>query len=232
MAIAPSNTKISFKNPQTIDQCWINSRFSPMLDNYGESYPLYVDRFIISACSAVNRMCNRYFNKQQADEIFTNESLQAYFYTQITLKNKPIISVDKAWLNITGTFNEINLQYLMQATDQGTIKLLPDVAISSSIVTNQLYIGKTTDLWVKYTSGYVTDQADVDSNNQLIPADVALATAIIAEVMLERAMSTSTGGKSFKTQTYSETSFGFEEDPKFKQAKEMLKPYKLVRFVS
>ena len=230
MALDPGTIK-QFKDPVVISDCWIDSSYSPLLAQYAVTYASYINAFIIAACGRVNSYCNRYFNKQQVDQVYYNESLTSFSYKTFVLKNRPVVSIDNVWLNIAGTFNEINLDYLIQDVQTGYIKLLPSATISSALITTSELVQGTTDLWVRYTSGYInSDDTPANTYEQKIPEDVKLATAMIAETLLEDSLQTADSAE-FRTQTYSQKSFKSSENPKMNRAEEMLKKYKITTFV-
>lgn len=217
--LTPNNApKLNFYDPATVGDCWIAVSDFPNLMSYNSdpSKQPYLNNAIINACAFINKICNRKFNKQKAQEIFMNETLAFRDYKVYTLRNRPLISVSNVWLNITNTFSPIDLNFLQVLTEEGIIKILPTFSVYVQ-TTLPFYAYQTaSNLWVEYTSGY--DKADV-------PMPIKLATAMYVDYLYSR-FSLVGGVSNFSTQTYSQgniTKAG--EDPILVSINDLIEPY-------
>lgn len=216
----PGYTKVNWYDPKNITDCWIDYTTSPNIAKYHSDTTKspYLDNAIITACAAINRMCNRKFNIQQFDEIFTNETLAFRDFKIYVLKNRPLITVDNVWLNITNTFSAIDLTYLQVLTDEGIVKILPTFSVYVQTTLPFYAYSTASNLWIRYTSGYAI--ADV-------PFDVKLATAMWVDYYFSR-FNLVGGVTQFSTQTYSQTNVtGKGMDSILVSIDEMLTPYKI-----
>jgi hypothetical protein len=218
MATEPTGGTKEFANPSTIDDCWISETTTPKLAIYNTDYSAYFDAFAIAACSFVNEYCNRFFNQQQADEVFLNRLMGSRQYEQFVLRNRPLISVDNVWEQITDTFNVVNLDLMQFEKATGIVKLIGDVSTVSTILPDLVFGSTSGNIFIRYTSGYTT-----------VPSPVVMATAMYAETLFE-IDNTSSAIESFKTQTYSEKAGSLENHPKMNLIKKLLEPYVLDNF--
>ncbi len=226
--LAPTGTtKKDFADPTSITTCWIQSSMYPNLAKYAADATKspYLNTAIIAACAAINKMCNRKFNKQQADEIFPNETLMYRDYKTYSLKNRPIVTVDNCWVNVTNTFAPIDLNYLQLLTEEGIVKILPTFSVYVQTTLPWYAYQTASNLWIRYTSGYAVDYSGGHTTNE-VPEPVRLATSMYVDYWFSRFELTG-GVKSFSTQTYSQTSAGKGEDPILSAIEEILTPFKI-----
>lgn len=217
MATTPDGTYNTPKDPANYSECWITDN-----ETYGlakikantEKEP-YLQDYIVDACAEINRICKRKFNKQTIDKIFKNQDLLVSHYITLVLDNVPIESVTNAWLQTADNFTPINTDFFQIMFDEGVVKAMPKnfFLAYSSIPPN--LAPSSSNLWVRYVGGY--DIADV-------PRPVKRATALMVEYLFGFE-SLDVGLKSFRTQTYSETYSGTEDDPVLSKIKHMLKDY-------
>lgn len=231
MGLTPDGNKFDFSNPTTFDECWVDSSTSPQLAEFATDYPTYFDSYVISACAYVNKQCNRYFNQQQADQIYLNTSFQYSDYKTFVLRNRPLATVDNVWLQITDTFTEVSTNYIQIDTLAGVVKILPDVFTASSAIRFPLSTRNASNVWIRYTSGYEITKVDGAFTVNDVPEPIKLATAMYVSFLFEQGNMDSTA-KSFKTLNYSQTNAGGMESGKLMTINNILAPYKISSFVA
>lgn len=231
MSLTPDGHKYSPEHPQSIDTCWIQDNTFPNLAKY-KADPVkstYLNNTIMTACAMVDDMCNRYFLKQQTDEIFTDTILRQSKYNLFVLKNVPLITVDNVWIQVVSTFSEIGDTYLQVMPEEGIVKILPTFSTTAS-VPYPFYIDNTsTNVWIRYTSGYAVDYSGTKNAND-VPYDVRLATALLVDYIFA-SFDIPSGVDSFSTQTYSQKNSNSSNDAILSRAKDLLKGYKLSNVV-
>lgn len=217
--LTPDGTCYIWADPKTINDCWISSTDFPNLAKYASDATKspYLENAIIAACAAINKICNRKFNKQVIDDIYTNEVLAFRDYKVYALKNRPVVSVDKVWLNVTNTFALIDPTYFQLLPSEGVLKILPTFSVYVQTTLPFYAYSTASNLWIRYTSGY--EKTDV-------PQDVKLATAMYVDYYFSRFNLTG-GISSFGTQTYNQTNVTKpDSDPILVAINEILKTYK------
>lgn len=227
MAVAPEGTKLNFSSPASFGECWIDATTSPAMAALSAENEGYFEALAISACSWVNSYTQRYFNKQQADQIFINQDLPQLEYIVFQLQNRPLITVDKVFLNIAGTFTEFNLEYIQVDTQAGVLKLPPDLNNLVVAATEQYGTYRQSNIWVRFTSGYEIER-DIDGAfvTNDVPVEVQQATARYVQYLRDIDKRVS-GVGSFKTQTYSESAFTTNQrDARLDSIYDTLKKYK------
>ena len=216
---------INPSDPSDIITCWIQPTSYPNLVAYNND-PVkqpYLEFYIMQACAAVNRMCNRKFNLQQMDQIFLNEHLWVRDYKAYSLQNRPLISVDGVWIQVVDKWTQVVQQYFQVSPNEGIVKVLPVLNPYVQVTIPSYVWGASTNLWFRFTSGYHVDYSTGVAIND-VPAPVQMATAMYVDYLYN--MSNTAGGvSSFRTQTYSETRVGGEDDPLIKSIKMILQPY-------
>jgi hypothetical protein len=218
--LTPNNRARKVFIDPVLNDCWITNADYPNLANLVTEYgATAVNNLIVVACARINKMCNRYFNTQQADEIFINDASYYNGYYTYVLKNSPITTIDDIYLQVNESFGAIDLSYLQVFTAERTIKVLPNVITSLTtalFASAELSTGKL-NLWIRYTSGYA--KADVPSN-------VKYATALMVE-HLASGQSGNGDVVEFATQTYREKRAKSSESPLYSMIQDLIKPYKL-----
>jgi hypothetical protein len=219
--LTPTNRGFKgFKSPTTITECWIDSGDYPNLVAFASDpkYSPYLDKLIIQACSQINKLTNRWWNQQEADEIIIGDKifLQGGYSTYI-LKNGPVISVTDLYAQLIDSFSVLSSNYLQVMQDLRTIRVLPNLQLAS---TSPLPIltSSNTNVWIRYVSGYLKDD---------IPEDIKLATALYVTysiVGLKNMMNLT----EYSTQTYSQKNAVPTSSPVYQQILELIKPYRLM----
>lgn len=219
--LTPLNrTRLVLSDPAFYANCWIQDSDFPNLQSlvikYGNAF---VDNLIMQACGQVNRITNRWWNIQDADEIFINDKATYLTYETYILKNSPINSIADLYLEINDQFIPISTQFLQIFSAERTFKILPSVFQQQQSPQIFSLVNKTTalNLWIRYNSGYTPAN---------MPFDVKYATALLVSYYAS-ALNNLDGISSFKTQTYAQTFTKPSENPLLLQVKEMLKPYML-----
>jgi len=198
--------------------CWITIA-DPMLVSNSLT-DAQKQTLIVRACAMINRMCNRYFNKQEADEIFINDNGQIESYCTYVLANAPIVSITDIYLQLGDTFSVLDSTDNLQLfPDDGTIRLLPQpeslVGVQGVLAWQGEY--SRSNMWIRYTSGYET-----------VPTDVQLATAYMYNYLYAISQNP-IGIIEFKTQTTSEK-YGVERrnNPLLVAIDQLLTSYKKI----
>lgn len=217
--LTPNNrTQKFFKNPATIAECWIDSTYSPQLvalvSRYGQPY---VEKLIIRACARINKLCNRYFNNQEADEVFMRIKDNFYGYQTFVLQNAPINTITDVYVGYVDGFTLLDSTYFELSAAARIFKCIPLVSVISSLIgPANYYPSEAFNLWIRYTSGYTTSN---------VPEDVKGCTADLAVYM---ATAVNSGGlKNFSTLTYSQGNSTPDTDPLLMNIKEELAFYNL-----
>lgn len=215
MSLTPDGTKKDPINPALITDCWINSTSYPNLVSYSADTDksAYLNTFIITACGAINTLCNRYFNSQQIDQVEPSTTLSVNRYRDIVLDNKPLITVDKIWLQVVDTFAEVSKDYIQVLTREGIVRILPNFSIYTATSLPISEFDNSTCLWIRYTSGYT-----------VVPEEVKLATSLYVDYLFQ-SFDTTSGVDTFSTQTYSQKQSKVGDDTKLGAIKEILKSY-------
>lgn len=202
-------------DPTTLADCWVSSTTTPNMAKYAAdtTQSIYFEAFVIAACAGVNKICHRYFNQQQFDQIFPNDVLWVRDYKAYPLSNRPLISVDNVWLQIVNTWAPVASAYWQLLPQEGVIKILPTFNPYALVTLPSYFWPVTTNVWVRYTSGFTT-----------VPAPVVMATALYVDYLFSR--SNLIGGVSeAKTQTTDTTYAIGENDPVYAAITTLLKPY-------
>lgn len=221
----PGYTKKDPVDPTTIDECWIQSTMYPNLAKYAanSSQSTYLNTAIITACAAINQMCNRKFNQQQYDYIIPNEVLFMRDYKTYVLPNRPLVSVDNVWVEVVDTFALVTPQYFQIMTYEGVLKILPTFSTYVQTTLPNFALRPSSNLWIRFTSGYAVDYSGNNTTND-VPEPIRLATAMYVDYLYSR-FSLMGGVTEFKTQTYSQKNAKGNEDPILTAIQEILKPY-------
>lgn len=195
MALSPNNRgQVKFSGPTSFSECWLD------IDDPFLVSTSYTDAqkqtLVIRACNAINRRANAFFNKQEADEIFINDSAYYFGYQTYGLKNRPVNSITDLYLQVADSFVEISLDYIQEMDEAGVLKVLPVPQQQQSLQISLLKLREfdKLNLWVRYDSGY-------DPND--IPEDIVMATVLMYNYYTGIVTNPS-GATEFKTQTYSE----------------------------
>lgn len=221
MALAPAGGALEFTNPTNLSEAWISATTTPRLADLNTKYSSTFESFVLAACAFVNKHTKRYWNKQQADDIFLGAKLFYGTYNEFALTNKPVETIDTIWVQVADTFTEVDQTYLQLDKSASIIRITPTINIINAVSLPTGLYNNNSNLWVRYTSGY--ESADV-------PFDVKLATALYVDYLYS--MDSMDGGvDSFSTQTYSQKS-GTKESPKIERVMSMLAPYIRRRFVA
>lgn len=225
--LTPNNrTRLSFKDPSTVAGAWIQNDSYPNLSDLVDEYSQeFVDKLILQACSRINRLANRYFNSQTADEIVIDDYRFYDGYVTYVLKNAPVASITDIYLQIANTFQLVDADYNQLFSDERTIKILPNVfeSVGSTTILNlQRQDYKPLNLWIRYVSGYTI--TDPDSNS--VPEDVRFATALMVSHLASNFKNLE-GVSEFRTQTYSEKRARPVDNPLLLDIKEIIQPYRL-----
>lgn len=230
MSLTPDGHKYDPQDPQTIQECWIQSGAFPNLVRYAADPTLspFLNDYIIMACAEVNRLCDRKFNKQVVDEIFANERLWFNEYRMFTLKQRPLAEVTNIWLQVVDVFSPIDLQYLQVDTSVGTIKILPTFSTYVNTTLPAVYLSTASNLWVRYEGGYAVDYTDPSHPINEVPFPVRMATALMVDYLFDLA-NVQGGVSNFRTQTYSQQNATPDQDPKLGAIKNMLKTFMLIK---
>lgn len=215
MGVEPTGGRKTFSSPTLYADCWIDENTSPAMAAINTESSGYFESLVIAACQWVDNYCRRHFIRQQGDQIFVNHELPLREYVVFQLYEKPLVSVDNAWVNVGSTFVPIDLTYMQIDTTSATVKLPPDVTnlLSSSIPLPG--VGRDVNIWIRYTAGYST-----------VPADVVQATARYVKYLydLDNVVS---GIGGFKTQTYSQSALSSNQvDQRLLSVQEALNKYK------
>lgn len=220
--LTPNNrTRLKLKNPAVIADCWISSTDYPNLVALAAdaTYGAFVNKFIIQACAQINKMTNRYWNIQTADQIFMFSPQGFNQYQTYVLENRPINSITDIYLQVNETFSNVDLSYMQLFDEERTVRIYPlNIALSNLQVISDRLISQTTNMWFRYSSGLAT--ADV-------PEDIKQATAMYVNYIVNGFKDTALVA-SFSTQTYSQTNSKPGDNPLLLQIKDMLKPYTLI----
>ena len=227
--VPPTGNKYDPVDPKTIDECWITPTDFPNLIAYSQDSQksTILNNMIITACGAVNRLCNRKFNQQIIDEIWPNVYMYTSMYNEFTLKNRPLVEVEHVWLQIAANFSEVYSTYLQILTEESIVKILPTV-MTTALVPYPFYLKKDAcNVWVEYKSGYKIDRTDLQNIVNDVPYDVQLATSLYVDYLYS-SFDMTAGITSFKTQTYSQTGSTPDNDPKLQAIKALLRPYMLI----
>lgn len=222
MSLTPPGGRLLYSNPATINECWINEAYSPRLTDLDTAYPTFFDNFVIRACARINKMCNRKFNLQQADDVFLDRSVLSYDYVTFQIKNRPVQSIDKVYIQVLDSFTEVEQNYLQLDSESGVLKVLAQVYTTAAIPYGFYANSRSINTWVRHTSGYEITSPTVNE----VPDDVREATALMVSYLFEVDQMDGTA-KSYKTQTYSQTNVAGDESPKVMEIKEILQPYML-----
>ena len=223
----PDGTIKTPSDPTTITSCWIQAADFPNLAAYktDPTKSPYLDAFILTACSAINTMCNRKFNKQQQDYTFQNTALYYRDYRPFNLPNRPLVSVDGLWLQVVNTWASVNLQFTQIIGNTNQVKVLPTFQTYVQTTLPLFVLEPSTNLYFRYTAGYAVDYSNVNSPVNEVPMVVRIATAMYVDYLYSRF--TLTGGITrFRTQTYSQTSAMGDKDPVLTAIDTLIKPYK------
>lgn len=227
MSLTPDGTKNNPVHPSTIDECWIQPTMFPNLVKYSTDITKspYLDDTIITACSMIDDMCNRYFLKQTIDEIFPNTILSHDRYNTFILKNIPLIEVDKVWVQIVSTFAEVSNTYLQVMEEEAIVKILPTYSTTAS-VPYPFYLDNTaTNIWIRYESGFDVDYSGTSTTNE-VPYNVRMATSLLVDYLFA-SFDVQSGIDSFSTQTYSQKNSSAKNDAVLSRVSDLIKNYKL-----
>lgn len=227
MSLTPDGHKYNPQHPASIEECWIQTNMFPNLVRYSTdpAKSPYLENTIISACAMVDDMCNRFFLQQQQDEIFMDTLLSSSKYNTFVLANFPIASIDKVWVQVVSTFNEISNNFLQVMDREGIVKILPTFSTNASIP-YPFYIDNTsTNVWIRHTSGYEVDYTGSNTTND-VPYDVRLATALLVDY-LYASFEVPSGIDSFSTQTYSQKNSSASSDAVMSRVNSLLESYKV-----
>lgn len=220
--LTPNNRQRKvLSDPKTIGECWITSSDYPNLAALAAdpAYSAFVDKFIIQACQGINRLTNRYWNRQEADYIYINERFFYRDYQTYVLPNTPVNSIVDIYLQVNETFLPVDLTYLQLMTDERTMKIIPLLNYSNSVSPVANLVGDDKlNLWIRFNSGY--DKAD-------IPEEVKYATALYVSYLVS-ANENLSGVKSYRSQTYSQENSTPDSNPLFLQIKDMLQDHILI----
>lgn len=226
MATEPSGGRKDFQDPQTFDQCWIDSTTTSKMADLSTDDNDTFEAFVIAACAAVNKYCRRYFNQQQADDIFLDIPLNTSRYESFTLRNRPVKSIDALYLQVTNVFNTVSTEYIQIDYNSGILKVLPDFNSLVLARLPEIDTVSSSNFWVRYTSGFEIVKAGGGFTTNDVPKSVQIATAMYVSYLFDIQERVS-GLQSFKTQTYSESnSDGNFDDPKLSAFKSLLNPYR------
>ena len=211
--LTPENrTFAPFLHPATIDDCWIDTNY-PFLQPNDFSIGIK-EQLIIAACAQINEMCNRYFNEQEADQVFVNKKV-GNGYVMFSLRNRPVATITDVFLQVGSQFVELNSDYFQFSPQTGVFKIFPYPEASVSITTFLPYLPKDElNTWIRYTSGFSS-----------VPENVKMATALMYNYNISTYNNPS-GATEFKTQTYSERLAGTPtNNPTLTQIKLLLSTY-------
>ena len=213
----------AFANPSTISQCWIEAT-DPFLQTSGLNNT-EVEKLIIASCARVNQLCNRFFNQQEADEVFIWKPRTMGHKQKYVMQNDPVTSVTDIYMQLLDEFLEIQTSENLQVMQDDGILIFRNYPEElQSIQISQLALARQQEvnIWVRYTSGYTKDD---------VPEDIKFATQLIFNY-LSAIASMQAGVKSFKTQTYSQTSSaggsGSNADPVMTEVDNLLMPYRKI----
>ena len=214
MSLTPNDrAKKDFIDP-VYANCWITTT-DPMLVTNALTAPQQ-QTLIERACARINRMCNRYFNSQEADEVFIND--RSYYISMQTyvLENAPLNSITDIYLQVLDQFVQITQDYIQEFSVEGVVRLLPfpESLQALSLSLDAIEAADKLNMWFRYTSGYTA-----------VPADVQLATAYMYNYLYSTSQNPA-GIKSFRTQTTTEV-YGVDsmDNPALVAIKDLLTPY-------
>jgi len=230
--LTPDGHKYNPTDPTTIDQCWIQPTMYPNLVAYAAdpAKAPYLNQFIIAACGAINQICRRKFNKQQIDQIFKDQGLFYREYRTFVMDNAPLVTVDNVWLEVVNTWAVVDLTFLQVMTAESEIKVLPTFSTYVQTTLPLWALTPSTNLWVRYTSGYAVDYSGSNTTNE-VPELVRLATSMYVDYLFSR-LDLVGGIGSYRTQTYSQTFVTPDKDPIYMSIDSLLCTYKLSRSIS
>ena len=224
MALTPDGTKLDPVDPSTANTAWISPTSHPNLVKFAADATKsdFLNEFILDACAAINRICNRKFNKQQIDQIFKDTNLFFRDYKTFVLDNRPLISVDNMWIQVVDTFSPISLEFIQVMTREAAIKVLPNFSSNVQTTLPIYALESSTNLWVRYTSGYEVDQ---DGGTNEVPRPVQQATALYVSYLFS-SFDVDSGISEFKTQTYQQKNvLDADKDPLLTRIDKLLNPY-------
>lgn len=215
-------TRLSFHNPLDINSCWITANDYPNLSVMANdpTQGAYIEKMIVTACAQINRLCNRYWNNQTADQIFVNDKDYYGGFQTYILENGPINSVTDMYLQVSNTFLQISPQYLQQFSDERTIKVFPFIQYAGiSNTFHQVDVSSKLSFWIRYNSG-------PDGVNVFIPEDIKYATSLMVDYL-----SNPSGVISFRTQTYQQVNGTRNTNPLYDMILSLIEPYILYTVV-
>lgn len=213
MSLTPNDRQYKrLSDPVSISECWIDKSDYSFLNDITNEH-------IIEACGEINRLCNRKFNHQEVDFIYTiNNNFNQYI--TISLPNYPVKAITDIYLQVASDFSLVSLDNLQIFREEGVIKLLP---ITTELTTERYDMYNEVSYWVRYTSGFKT-KGDINDDYPDVPKNVKKATAIMAKYLYQVEKITA-GVSSFRTQTYSQTNAKPNDDPLYSRILQLLDNY-------
>jgi len=171
-ALAPDGGKRTFAtdHPYITKDDFINTAEAIGL-GIDNTHPLYLsgelDKVILRASGAINRICRRYFHTQTIWESRTGFSVRPFNPQLVTmvLANSPYQKINQVWIQVLKWFIQIDTSsqssYLQDFPDLGYYKIVPLLSSSGqgagspipAAILDHVMLGV---LWTNYTFGYGT----------------------------------------------------------------------------